>query len=70
MREVHTGDHDAGNVALLDLVVDARECQRELVRRKADVREVRVDPRHDVRVDVDVQLALLVLVLHAPTIYP
>src|SRR4029453_6845117 len=49
---------------------EARERQRELVVREADVGEVRVDAGHHVGVDVDVQLSLLVVVRHAPTIYP
>ena len=68
---VHAGDDDSGHVAFLHLVVDARERERELVVREADVGEVRVDPGHHVRVDMDVQLSLLALVVfHAPTIYP
>ena len=62
-------DDDAGHVALLDLVVDARERDRELVLREGDVREVRVDAAHAVRVDVDVELALLGFLVHAPTIH-
>ena len=42
-REVDAGDDDAGDLLVLDLVVDAREGDRELVVRVADVREVRVD---------------------------
>src|SRR5262245_36047688 len=67
---VHAGHDYSGHVAFLDLVVEAREGQRELVVGEADVREVRVDAGHHVRVGVDVQLSLLALVLHAPTIYP
>ena len=55
-------DH-AGDLLVLDLVVDAREGDRELVVGVADVGEVRVDARHRLgrRVDVDVALRLLVL---------
>ena len=41
--EVDAPDDDAGDVAVLDLVVDARERERELVVGEADVGEVRVD---------------------------
>ena len=54
----------------VDLVVDPRERERELVVGEADDREVRVDAGHHVRVDVDVQLSLLGVLVHAPTIYP
>jgi hypothetical protein len=65
-----TRGHDhAGHVALLDLVVDPGERERELVVREADVGEVRVDPGQVLGVDVDVQPALVgilvvVLVVH------
>jgi len=65
---VHTRDDDPGHVALFDLVVDARERERELVRREGDVGEVRVDPGHLLRIEMDVELALLGLVVHDPTI--
>ena len=42
-------DDDAGHLAVLDLVVDARERDRELVVGVRDVREVRVDARHRLR---------------------
>src|SRR5262249_20728573 len=57
-----------GHVALFDLVVDARERQRELVVREADVRKVRVDPAEVLGVEVDVELALLGVVVHGLTI--
>ena len=44
-------------------MVDARERQRELVVREGDVREVRVDARQVLRLHVDVELPL-VLVVH------
>ena len=50
-RHVHAGDDDARDVAVLDLVVDARERERELVVREADVREVRVDAGEVLRVE-------------------
>jgi len=65
---VHARDDDSGHVALFDLVVDARERERELVRREGDVGEVRVDPGHLLRIEMDVELALLGLVVHGPTI--
>src|SRR6185312_7051680 len=58
-REVDARDDDAG-----DLVVHAREGDRELVLRVAHVREVRVDPGHDLRGEVDVDVALAVFVVH------
>src|SRR5262249_46846118 len=68
LRHVHAGDDDTGDVALLDLVIDPRERDRELVRGESDVGEVRVDARHLLRVEVDVELALLRLLVHRPTI--
>ena len=57
-RHVHPRHDDAGQVALLRLVVDARERERELVVREADVGEVRVRPGEVLGVDLDVELAL------------
>ena len=51
-------DDDAGDVALLDLVVDPGERERELVVREGDVREVRVHAREVLRVEMNVELAL------------
>src|SRR6185437_12843231 len=56
-REVYPGDDDAGHLLVLDLVVDAREGDGELVVGVADVGEVGVDARHDLRREVDVQVA-------------
>ena len=64
-RHVDPRNDDSGNVALLDLVVDACEGDRELVGREADVREVRVDAGEVLRVDVDVELPLAAVVVHA-----
>src|SRR5512132_195021 len=65
-REVDARDDDAGDLVVLDLVVDAREGERELVVRMADVREVRVLAGHVLRleVDVDVPLGALLFVGH------
>ena len=63
-------DDDAGHVTLLDLVVDAGERDRELVVREADVREVGVDAGEVLGVEVDVEVPLGGLVVHAPTIQP
>ena len=54
-------DDDAGDLVGLDLVVHARERQRELVVGVRDGREVRVDARHDLgrRVEVEVPLAVV-----------
>ncbi len=57
-----------GDGLLLDLVVDAREGDRELVVRVADVREVRVVARHHLRIGVDVEVALSVGLWHVPSI--
>ena len=61
--EVHARHDDAGDLVVVDLVVDARERDRELVVRERDVREVRVVARHDLgrEVDVDVPLGLVVV---------
>src|SRR3954447_17181729 len=67
VRHVHARDDHARNVALLDLVIDAREREGELVVGKADVREVRVDAREVLRIEMNVELTLLVPV-HGPTI--
>ncbi len=69
-RHVHAGHDDAGDVALLDLVVDPREGERELVVREADVREVRVDAGEVRLVDLDVELALADPLVHVRTIQP
>ncbi len=53
-RETTTPGHLLG----LDLVVDAREGDRELVVGVADVREVRVHAAHDLGREVDVYVAL------------
>src|SRR5207249_1662143 len=63
-REVHAPDDDARDVPVLDLVVDTREGDRELVVREADVREVRVDARQVLRVEVQVELALRAVGVH------
>src|SRR5262249_34241714 len=68
LRHVHARNDDTRDVALLDLVVDARERDRELVGGEGDVGEVRIDPRHLLRVEVDVELALLGILVHRPTI--
>src|SRR5205823_7573846 len=68
VRHVHARDDHPRHVALLDLVVDARERERELVVREADVGEVRVDAGEMLGVEMDVELALLSFVVHAPTI--
>ena len=61
-------DDHAGNVALLDLVVDARERERELVVGEADVGEVCVDPGEVLGVEMNVELALLVVAFHESNI--
>ncbi len=48
---------DAGHLLVVHLVVDPRERDRELVVGVADVGEVRVDAGHDVRREVDVDVA-------------
>src|SRR5689334_6715290 len=70
-REVHPRDDDAGDLLVLDLVVDPREGDRELVVGVADVGEVGVDARHDLRREVDVQVALgsaVFVLVHARTL--
>src|SRR5262249_45280501 len=62
LRHVHACHHHAGHLAVLDRVVDAREGDGELVVGEADVREVGVDPREVLAVDLEIQLALRVLV--------
>src|SRR6266849_9215310 len=57
-RHVHARDDDARDVALLDLVVDAGEGDRELVVRERDVGEVRVDAGQVRGIEMDVELAL------------
>ena len=56
--QVDPRDDDAGDLVVLDLVVDARERDRELVVGVADVREIRVYAGHDVRREVDVDVPL------------
>ena len=56
-READAGDDDAG-ISLSRPLVDARERDRELVVGVADVREVRVDARHHLRRDLDVDVAV------------
>ena len=58
-----------GIVALLDLVLDARERDRELVVGEADVGEVRVDAREVLGGEVDVELALLRGLPRPPRLY-
>jgi arginyl-tRNA synthetase len=50
-------------------VVDARERERELVVGEADVREVRVDAGQVLRIEMDVELPLAVLVFHGSLRY-
>src|SRR5215208_3134286 len=69
-REVDAGDHDARDLLLLDLVVDAGEGDAELVVGVRDVREVRVVPGHDLRGRLQVDVALLVLVSHVTVVSP
>jgi len=49
-------------------VVDARERERELVVGEADVGEVRVDPGEVLGVEMNVELALLVVAFHESNI--
>ena len=70
VRDVDARHDDTRDVAVLDLVVDARERDREFVLGEADVREIRVDAAHRLGIDVNVQLALPGLLVHAPTIAP
>src|SRR3954452_9470878 len=64
-RHVHARDDDTRDVALLDLVVDAGEGERELIVGEADVREAGVDPGEVRRVEMDVELALLPFLFRA-----
>ncbi len=64
-RHAHARDDDPGDLFLLDLVVDAREGDRELVVRVADVGEVRVDAGHHLGRRVDVEVALGLFFVHA-----
>ncbi len=57
-RGVHPRDDRARDVALLDLVLDPGERQRELVRREADVGEVRVRAADVLGRHLDVEPAL------------
>src|SRR5207244_3942034 len=57
-REVDPRHDDARHLLVLDLVVDPGEGDGELVVGVADVGEVGVDARHDLRGEVDVQMAL------------
>src|SRR5919201_2351387 len=45
-RGAHAGYDHAGDLIVVDLVVEPREGDRELVVRVADIREVRVGARH------------------------
>src|SRR5919201_1435869 len=69
LRHVHTRHDDTGDLTLLDLVVDAREGDRELVLREGDVREVRIRAGHLLGVEMDVELALLTFAVHVPQRY-
>jgi len=60
-REVHARHDNPRHLALVDLVVDPRERDRELVVRVRDVGEVGVVARHRLGVGVDVEVALGVL---------
>src|SRR3954471_13405383 len=62
--EVDPRDDHAGDLLLLDLMVDAGEGDAELVVRVRDVREVRVVPRHDLRRRLQVDVALAVVLGH------
>src|SRR4051794_6896567 len=64
-RQVDPHDRDTGHLGALDVVVDARERDRELVVRVADVGEVRVHPGQCLRLDLDVEMPFLWLGLHA-----
>ena len=55
----------AGHLGPLDVVVDARERDRELVVGVADVGEVRVHPGQRLRLDLDVEMPFLWLGFHA-----
>src|SRR5205807_7063052 len=67
-REHHARNDDTGYLALLDLVVDTREGNRELVVGMADVREVRIDPGHRLRSRLDVEMTLARVVGHRRSI--
>src|SRR3954466_11625752 len=69
-REVDPRHHDARDLLVLDLMVYAGEGDRELVIGVADVREVRVDAGHDLRgeVDVDVALGAGLIGCHGPSV--
>ena len=54
-----------GHLGALDVVVDARERDRELVVGVADVGEVRVHPGQRLRLDLDVEVPFLWLGFHA-----
>src|ERR1039458_1143316 len=56
--EVDAGHHDAWNLLGLDLVVDSREGDGELVIGVTDVCEVRVHTPHDLGGEMDVYVAL------------
>ncbi len=61
-REIHPGHDHTGDLLLVDLVVDPGERDGELVVGVRDVREVGVVPRHLLRREVDVEVALAVVV--------
>ena len=65
-RDADPRDDDAGDLLALDLVIDARERDRELVIRVRDVREVRVYPRHHLGRGVQIDVALGLIPVHAP----
>ena len=65
-RDADAGDHHAGDLLALHLVVHAGERDRELVVRVRDVREVRVDPGHHLRRRMEVDVALGLIAVHAP----
>src|SRR5947209_6742710 len=69
-RQVDAADDDAGDLLVLHLVIHAGERDRELVVGVADVREVRVDAGHDLRreVDVDVALGPVLVGSHGPSV--
>ena len=63
-RQRDAGDDDARDLVGLDLVVHAREGQRELVVRVRDRREVGVDAGHDLRRRVQVEVTLTLVGSH------
>src|SRR5256885_7186717 len=67
LGHVDARDDHAGDLTLLDRVVDPRERQRELVVGEADIGEVRVGARKVLGVHLEIQLALVVFHL-PPTI--